>query len=274
VDSLRAALRSHWPEYLIEGAGLGLFLLSALSFTALLEHAASPVRTALPDAFARRAFMGLAMGATALALVYSPLGRRSGAHFNPALTLTFFRLGKVAGVDAACYAAAQFSGALLGAAAAGLLLEPRLSDPSVAWAVTRPGPAGALAAFAGEAAISGGLVLAVLFASNDARTARFTGAFCALLLALYIALEAPLSGTSMNPARTLASAAGAGVFEALWVYFSAPLLGMLLGAELYLRRRGDAFVRCAKLNHGSGQRCIFRCGFAASGQGAPWNATT
>jgi aquaporin Z len=274
VDSLRDALRSHWPEYLIEGAGLALFMLSALSFTALLEHPASPVRAALPDAFARRGCMGLAMGATAAALVYSPFGRRSGAHFNPALTLTFYRLGKVAGPDAAGYAGAHFAGALLGAASAGLVLEPRLSDPSVAWAVTRPGAAGAAAAFAAETAISCGLVLAVLFSSNHPRTARFTGAFCALLVALYIAVEAPLSGMSMNPARTLGSAAAAGVFEALWVYFGAPLLGMLIGAELYLRRRGAGFVRCAKLHHGGGHRCIFRCGFAAGGEGAPWNATT
>jgi aquaporin Z len=263
VDSLRAALRSHWPEYLIEAGGLGLFMLSALSFTALLEHPASPAHAALPDPFGRRILMGLAMGATSLALVYSPFGQRSGAHFNPAFTLTFFRLGRVAGVDAAAYAAAQFVGALLGVALGGLLLEPRLSHPHVSWAVTRPGTAGALAAFGAEVAISCGLMLAALFAANHPRTHRYTGALCALLVATYITLEAPLSGMSMNPARSLGSSAGARVFEGLWVYFSAPFLGMLVAAQLYVARRGGAAVRCAKLHHENAQPCIFRCGYAA-----------
>jgi aquaporin Z len=265
VESLRSALRSHWPEYLIEASGLGLFMLSALSFTALLEHPGSPARTALPDPFARRVLMGLAMGATSLALVYSPFGQRSGAHFNPAFTLTFFRLGRVAGVDAAAYAAAQLAGALLGVALGGLLLEPRLSDPHVAWAVTRPGDAGALAAFAAEVAISCGLMSAALFAANHPRTHRYTGALCAALVAAYITFEAPLSGMSMNPARSLGSSAGAGTFEALWVYLSAPLVGMLLAAQLFVAFRGRSAARCAKLHHENGQRCIFRCGFAPRG---------
>ena len=75
-----AALRRHWPEYLIEAFLLGAFMVSALGFTVLLEHPGSPVRAALPDALVRRALMGCAMGATAISLVYSPLGQRSGAH--------------------------------------------------------------------------------------------------------------------------------------------------------------------------------------------------
>src|SRR3990172_8270557 len=107
-------LRHHWPEYLIEAGGIGAFMLSAIGFTVLLEPPASPAHTALPDPFARRALMGLAMATTAISLVYSPFGQRSGAHFNPAFTLAFFRLGKVEPADAGLYALAQFAGALRG----------------------------------------------------------------------------------------------------------------------------------------------------------------
>ncbi len=264
MGSLRAALHSHWPEYLIEAAGLGLFMVSALCFTALLEHPGSPARAALPDPWLRRALMGLAMGGTAIALVYSPFGQRSGAHFNPAMTFTFFRLGKVAGPDALFYAAAHFGGAVAGVMLAALLLGPRVADPRVAWAVTRPGASGPAAAFAAEVAISCGLMLVALFSSNGRRTNRFTGLFCGLLVAAYIALEAPISGMSMNPARTLGSATGAGVFESLWIYFTAPPLGMLFAAEIFVWMRGRTRVLCAKLHHQNQRRCIFRCGFAAS----------
>ena len=89
------ALRRHYPEYLMEAAGLGLFMVSACGFGVLLNHPESPALAALPDAFLRQALMGLAMGATAAGLVYSPWGRRSGAHMNPAVTLAFLALGKV-----------------------------------------------------------------------------------------------------------------------------------------------------------------------------------
>ncbi len=66
------ALKQHWPEYLIEAAGLGFFMLSACAFGTLLEYPGSPVRQAINDPFARRILMGAAMGLTAVAIVYSP----------------------------------------------------------------------------------------------------------------------------------------------------------------------------------------------------------
>src|SRR6185295_3355311 len=92
--------RVHWREALMEALGLGLFMVSAGVFGTLLESPASPVHRALPGPVLRRVLMGLAMGLTAVGLVYSPWGRRSGAHINPAFTLTMFRLGRVRGRDA------------------------------------------------------------------------------------------------------------------------------------------------------------------------------
>lgn len=105
----------HWPEYLMEAFGLGLFLMSAGAFATLIWAEHSPVRAAVPSDLGRRALMGLAMGLTAVANTYSPWGRRSGAHLNPATTLTYWRLGKVRGRDAAFYVAAQFAGGTVGA---------------------------------------------------------------------------------------------------------------------------------------------------------------
>ena len=109
------ALKNHWPEYLIEGACLGLFMISAFSFGTIFEHPASPVYRALPNPLLRRFLLGLAMGGTAISIIYSPWGKRSGAHINPSTTLTFFRLGKIKKCDALLYIACQFLGGLLGA---------------------------------------------------------------------------------------------------------------------------------------------------------------
>jgi len=259
--SLHEALRRHWPEYAIEAGGIATFMISAIVFTVLLEHPASPVHQALPHAFLRRALMGLAMGSTAVSLVYSPWGRQSGAHFNPAFTLTFFRLGKVEPADALFYALAQFAGAIAGVSLMAFVLGRLPADPAVRFAVTLPGMLGETVAFFAEVAISFGLMLLVLASSNSGRTARYTGLFVGLLVATYITLEAPISGTSMNPARTLGSATGAAIFSSLWIYLTAPIVGMLLAAEAYTRTGRARRVHCAKINHDTQRRCIFRCGY-------------
>ena len=249
----------HWPEYLIEAAGLGAFMISACMFTALLHHPASPITQALPSTFLRTALTGVAMGLTLIAIVYSPWGKRSGAHLNPVFTLTFLRLGKVAPKDAAFYVAAQFVGGLAGVVVSALLLGGLIRDPAVNFVVTAPGPAGPGTAFVAEMGISFLLMMIVLISTNTPGIARHTGLFAGALVATYITFESPFSGMSMNPARTLASAIPAWLFPSLWVYFTAPLLGMLLAAEVFVRIRGLRAVHCAKLHHDNPQRCIFRC---------------
>lgn len=261
-------LQQHWTEYLIEAAGLGLFMVSACIFGALLEYPGSPVRQAINEPFARRVLMGLAMGTTAAAIIYSPWGKRSGAHINPAVTLTFFRLGKIARRDALCYVSFQFIGAVAGTALAALLLGGALRHPAVNYVATMPGAAGAGVAFVAEVVITFILMTVILHGSNALSVARYTGLLAAALVAIYISFEAPFSGMSMNPARTFGSAFVAQAWHALWIYFTAPPLGMLLAAEVYLRLKGARGVRCAKLHHDNQERCIFKCNFGGRGAAA------
>lgn len=246
----------------MEAAELGLFMISACVFGVLLEHPSSLARHALPDPLLRRFLGGLAMGATAVAIIYSPWGRRSGAHFNPGVTLTFLRLGKVKPWDAAFYVTAQFVGGALGVVLAGLALGHLLSHPSVAYAVTVPGPWGQGAAFAAEVAMTFVLMSVILWASNHERLAPFAGLFAASLVATYITVEAPVSGMSLNAARTFGSALPSGTWAGFWVYLTAPLLGMLLAAETRRLLQAQA-AHCAKLVHDEGVRCIF-CGQATA----------
>jgi aquaporin Z len=244
-------------EYLMEAALLGIFMISACAFVVLLDYPSSPVRLAVPDAGLRRVLIGLAMGATAVSLIYSPWGMQSGAHFNPATTLTFYRLGKVRRRDALGYIGAQFAGAAAGVGVAWAILGTRLADPATHFAATVPGPSGVAVALLAEVVISFLLMSVILRVSNHRRFARYTGLCAGILVALFITVEGPLSGMSMNPARTLGSALFARDWTALWIYFIAPPAGMLAAAELYLRQRGSGAVFCAKLHHQNRKRCIF-----------------
>jgi aquaporin Z len=263
------ALRQHWPEYLMEAACLGIFMISAGVFTALLEYPSSPIRHAIPSDFARLALNGLAMGLTAISIIYSPWGARSGAHMNPAVTWTFFRLGKVKAWDALFYPIFQILGGVVGVLLVKFALGKIFTDSPVTYVVTIPGKAGVTPAFFAEVIIACGMMLMVLFMTNTPKLARFTGLFGGTLVFLYITFEAPLSGMSINPARTLASALPSGIWTAAWIYFVAPIGGMLLAVEIYRvlaaakrsdgQLRNDTQVGCAKWNHDMRHRCIF-CG--------------
>jgi aquaporin Z len=252
-----ASLRLHWPEYLMEAGELALYMFFACAFATLLQHPASPVRHAIVSDLSRRALMGLAMGATVIATVMSPWGKQSGGHFNPAITFTFYRLGKVELWDALFYVTAQFSGAITGVAIARYVLRGAPGNDAVRYAVTVPGVHGSPVAFVAEMTISFGLMITVLFISNRETLARYTPYFVGALYAIYITFEAPLSGMSMNPARTFGSAFHARYWHALWIYFIAPQLGMLGAAQVFLRARGGVPPYCAKLHHANNKRCIF-----------------
>ncbi len=252
-----ASLRLHWPEYLMEVGETGFVPLRCMRGRHI---ATAPCVDSAAGSFQRRCpggAHGVVMGATAIAIVISPWGKRSGGHFNPAITLTFYRLGKVEFWDAWFYVIAQFSGAVSGVALARYALRGALGNHAVRYAVTVPGVYGNNVAFMAELAISFFLMITVLFATNHKRLAPYTAYFVGMLLATYYTFEAPLSGMSTNPARTFGSALHAKYWHALWIYFIAPAMGMLAAGEVFLRVRRGAAPYCAKLHHANNQRCIF-----------------
>ena len=255
------AFKKHWPEYLMEATELSLFMFSACAFTVLLYHPSSPLAQTIHDGVLRRLMMGTAMGLTAIAIIFSPLGKRSGAHFNPSVTWAFFRLGKIEAWDAAFYTLFQFAGGIAGVMLASFTLGKLVAHQSVNYAATLPGSRGPAVAFVAEILISFVLMSVVLAAMNNKRFARWTGMFAGALVAIYITIESPISGMSMNPARTFSSAVGAQIWMSLWIYFVAPPLGMLLAAEVYRRLNVRRAIACAKLHHHNNTRCIFRCNF-------------
>ncbi len=259
-------LRKHWPEYLMEAACLGFFMISAGVFTALFEYPNSAVHKAIASSDLRRALIGVAMGLTAVTLINSPWGQQSGAHMNPAITLAFLRLRKVPSWDASFYIGAQFIGGLLGVLVTRVVLGMAFTHPSVNYIVTVPGAAGMMPAFVGEALIAFCVMFMILIVTNTPKLSRWTAILVGTLIAIAITFEAPYSGMSINPARTIASAFPSGVWTAAWIYFIAPIGGMLVAVEIYKMMRKGAEVACPKLNHHTNRRCIF-CGFAGNQRG-------
>jgi aquaporin Z len=259
VERPRSSSELHWPEYAIEGALLGLFMISACVFTVILQLPGSPIRQAVSSAVLRRALTGVAMGLTAIALIYSPWGQRSGAHFNPSVTLTFLRLGKIRPVDAGYYLLFQFAGAVIGVAAAAAALAPYIADSAVQFVATYPGATGEGLAAIGEFVISFLQMTIVLTVSNHPRFNRVTGLIAGLMVAIYIAIESPYSGMSMNPARTFGSALPSGIWHGFLIYLLVPPLAMLAAAQVFVWRKGTSAVLCCKLDHTPARDCIF-CG--------------
>jgi aquaporin Z len=259
LDAL-ASLRNHWPEYLMEAGEIALYMFLICAIATLLLHPASPLHQVIHRGLFRRVLMGFLVGSAVIAIIMTPWGKQSGGHFNPAITLTFYRLRKLAFWDAFFYVFAQFTGAAGGVGIAAYVLRDAPKSPPVRYAVTVPGIFGDAGAFVGEVTISFVLMIGILFASNRAAVARYTPYVVGTMYAMFITFEAPLSGMSMNTARTFGSAFRAGYWQAFWIYLVAPTLGMLAAAEIFLWARRGRGPYCAKLHHDNDKRCIFHHG--------------
>ena len=258
-----------WSLYFFEAAELGIFMISACAFTVLLFDPAWPIISFLPSAALRRVLMGIAMGITAILIIRSPIGKRSGAHFNPAITLTYLRLGKISAADSLFYVLFQLAGAITGVGIAAIVLRNRIADTTVKYAVTVPGVCGTVPAFLVEFFMAIVLMGVVLWMSNRPTIANYTSYLVGGLIALYIFFFAPISGFSINPARTMGSAVYAEIWTAWWVYFTAPFLGMLAAAEIYLHAMGPDRILCAKLHPDSRYPCPFLCQYPFHRHGTP-----
>ncbi len=248
--------KKNWRIYLIEAWALGMFMVSASLFVILVEHPLLPIRNLVESAILRRLMVGLAMGITAVLLIYSKWGKRSGAHMNPAVTLTFFMLHRISFIDALWYIIFQFAGGYLGVAIFKWFFFDFISNPMVNYVVTIPGKQGNETAFFTEFFLSLLIILTVLFSSNTKKTAPFTGYLVGIFLTLAITFTAPFSGMSINPARTIASTLNANDWQGLWIYFLAPVSAMLLGGYFYrflFRKRHNG--SCTSMNmHLSGYK--------------------
>jgi len=249
-----------WREWGAELAGTALLMLGGLGAVTLVFGSHSPVAIMMPSRSLRLLLTGALFAATGSLIAVSPLGRLSGAHLNPAVSLAFWMSGKMHRHDIAAYVTAQCVGAVLGVA----LLRATWPDfASVGYGVTKPDPLIApAAAVAIEAGMTALLVLTILIFVSRMRTARWTPLAVWVVVALLVWQGAPLTGTSLNPARSLGPALVAPNLHDLWIYLVGPPIGSILVTLLVvggMRRR----PLTAKLFHDPAYTSIFKHDVAA-----------
>jgi len=232
-EAIRLVFRANKRFYLQEGIGLGIFMVSACFFSALLESPLSSVHKAIPNPEFRHGLLSILMGLTALFIFYSPWTALSGSHINPAVTITFLRLGKVCRWDALFYIVFQTIGGVLAVWIMGAVMGPALTSRPVSYAVTVPGRLGPWAALLTEFIIGFLMMSMVLYTGSSKRWSSYTRILAACLVCLNVVLAAPVSGFGMNPARSFASALPAGIWTAWWIYLFVPVASMLAAAECY-----------------------------------------
>ena len=235
MNKIADAFRRNYLLYFIEAWGLGTFMISAALFTILFQHPDLKLVYLIPSDLLRRLLIGMAMGATAMAIIYSAWGRKSGAQINPSVTITMLLLKKISFTDALFYIVFQAAGGTLGVCLVAAMLPDYISHPSVNYVVTIPGKEGVTEAMVGEGIISFLMMFITLFTSNSMNKTmqRLTGLVTGLLICSFVTFEAPYSGFSMNPARTIASAVPSHIWTAWPLYMLVPPLAMLSAALAY-----------------------------------------
>jgi aquaporin Z len=231
---MKTAFRKNRKHYLQEALGLGIFMLSACFFSAMLFAEKSPWCSLVPGTTLKNLLMGIAMGVTALFIFYSPWTSPSGSQINPAATITFLRLGKMCRYDALFFTIFQIAGGTIAVYLMQRVMGALLVDPPVNSATTVPGKPGAGWAFTTEIVIAFLTMSMVLFTSHARKWKRYTRIIAASLVCMWVIVAGPVSGFGMNPARSFASALPSGIWTAGWIYFLAPFAGMLLAAEFFL----------------------------------------
>jgi aquaporin Z len=236
----------HWRIWAAEGAGTALLVLSALSARALNFGVGSVVAEAVPSTSGRLLLTGLLVGATVALIAVSPVGRLSGSHLNPSVTLAFGVMRRVSAHDVGGYLVAQLAGALVGGLAFRLLWG-RVAL-SVGGGVTHPSVATPLAGVL-EAGMTGLLVATIFFCVSRERLARWTPLAVWPLLAILIWKLSPYTGASLNPARSAGPAVAFADLSDLWLYAVAPVGGAVAVALLWRRARSSMHPKTAKLFH-------------------------
>ena len=240
----------HWTEWTCELVGTAFQLYIGFSVVAFFEAPGAPGRSAIDSAGWRLVVIGACFGILAAAVAVSPIGKRSGAHLNPAVTFGFFLRKHTHVSDLAGYGLAQLTGAL--AAAAALRATWQTWAPQINDARTSPGPTiPGWEAVGIEAGLTMTLLLVVFTMVSSVRTARWTPAVVTGVLSGLIWAGAPYTGASMNPARTLGPDIVSGTYAAWWVYLLGPLVGASLAAAVFWLIPRERTTLTAKLFHDS-----------------------
>jgi aquaporin Z len=218
--------RLHPHLYLAEFAGTALLVWLGVSVVILMFGHGSPMSELIPDEGARRFLTGAMFGSIGALIAVSPIGRISGAHINPAVSLAFWLEGKLTWRDAALYIVSQFAGSVVGAMP--LVVWGQVGR-SIDFGMTEPGPGIPVwAALLGEIGATFLLILTIFTTAAHPQTRRFTPLSMPVVLSVLVWLEAPISGASVNPARSFGPAWVAGVFADQWIYLVGPSLGAIL----------------------------------------------
>jgi aquaporin Z len=241
-------MKGPWIHFLSELVGTALLLAVGLSAVIIGFGTGSPIIRLIPDPGARRLMTGFLFGTTGCLIVLSPIGKISGAHVNPVVTFAFWLMGRLRPWHAAGYILAQLGGAVFGALP---LLCWGPMGLSVEYGGTLPGTEyGAGLALLGETATTFVLIVGLFLFLRHRSIRPFTPFLFPFLYAFMVYVEAPVSGTSTNPARSLGPAVISGAWHDWWVYWLGPALGAVAGVSLYrlppLRRLE---VEVAKLYH-------------------------
>ncbi len=220
-----------WTMFASEFVGTALLVVVGVSFVILDFGSGSPVLALLPDSGLRRAITGFLFGSTGALIAVSWIGKESGAHINPVVTLAFWLRGKVGALHATGYVVAQLLGGVLGALP--LLLWSRAGS-SISFGATVPGAGDpAWLALTGEVVTTFALVFLLFVFLGHERLRRFTPLLFPILYALMVFVEAPLSGTSTNPARSLGPSLVSGAWSGWWIYWVGPAVGAVLGVAAH-----------------------------------------
>lgn len=248
----------HWEEYRAELVGTAVNIFVGLSAVVFDFGQGLPMENLIPDKSIRLLITGLIFSGSGALFAISPLGKLSGGHINPSVTLAFWAHGKMHGQDAVGYIVAQFLGAILGAI---LMVSVWGKYAGTVYnGMTLPGAGYALwFVFLAEVFITFLLVLSIFLFVCNHRLMRWTPLMTWLLITAIVWQEAPISGTSLSPARSIGPAFVTGLWRDQWLYCIAPPLGALLAVAMFrLLSMGRRDVLTCKLCHVPHYRSIFK----------------
>lgn len=232
-------------EFLAELAGTAILLMIGLSLVILMFGNGSPIAVYIPNVKLRQVITGFMFGGTGALIAISALGKVSGAHINPAVTMSFWLFKKIDSRKALVYVAAQLIGAIIGTLP--LILWGALGR-SISFGATMPGAGYTLKqALLGEVVTTFTMVSLLIIFLGFRQIRSYTPALFPFLYAIMVPLEADISGISTNPARSFGPAVVSGQWDAWWIYWVGPLAGALIACIFCMRlaRR----ITQAKLYH-------------------------